>query len=204
MFLDTFLSLSIGGNMTRNFFCQNVSLHLPYPEDVSFHAHRLQMNKGCETGISVNEGEEKHWHAVASTDSCFPVPISVSQHEGYHPAPGVLINAFCTGQQEAVRKLKGKCWLLHFFYRRCSFLDWQQPSHSETNSDQRTDIASLFFSFFFLKYHPSPLKNPSLVHCVYLDVFCTQASSCPQENKTALCYCCPEDLASQIHSRERM
>lgn len=67
--------------------------------------------------VSVNEGEGKHCHAVASTDSGLPVPISIRQDEGYHPVPGVLINGFCTWQQEAVRKLKRECWPLHFCYR---------------------------------------------------------------------------------------
>lgn len=161
-------------------------------------------------GISVNEGEEKRCHAVASTGSGFPVPVSISQREGYHPAPGVFINAFCTGQREAVRKLKSKCWLLHFCYRRCSFLGWHQPFGDKHRPAQRYSqtVFLLFFFFFFiffiLKYHLPASKSPSLVHCVYLEVFCGQASSSRREDKTPLCYCCPEGLASQLHSRERL
>lgn len=130
-------------------------------------------------GFSVNEGEEKHWHAVASTGSSFPVPISISQCEGDHPAPGVLINAFCTGQREAVRKLKSKCWLLRFCYRRCSYLDWHQPLRDRRRPAH--GYSQPVFLFFCLKYHPSPLKSPSLVHCAYLDVFCRQTSSSLQK-----------------------
>lgn len=110
-------------------------------------------------GISVNEGEEKCWRAVASTGSGFPVPISISQHEGYHPAPGVFINAFCTGQQEAVRKLKSKCWLLHFCYRRCSFLDWHQPLGDKHRPAYR--YSQPIFLFFF-EVSSIPLEKPFL------------------------------------------
>lgn len=152
-------------------------------------------------GISANEGEEKRWRAGVSTGSSFLVPISIGQREGYHPAPGVLINAFCTGQQEAVRKLKTKCWLLCFCYRRHSFLGWHQPLRDKRRPAHRYS-QPIFLCF--LKYHPSPLKSPFLVHCVYLGVFCRQASSSLQKTNTAPCYCHPEGQASRIHSRERV
>lgn len=110
-------------------------------------------------GFSVNEGEEKHWHAVASTGSSFPVPISISQREGYHPAPGVLINAFCTGQQEAVRKLKSKCWLLRFCYRRCSYL--LAPA-TQRQTQTSTQIQPACFSLFLFKVPSIPLEKPFL------------------------------------------
>lgn len=110
-------------------------------------------------GISVNEGEEKRCHAVASAGSGFPVPVSISQREGYHPAPGVFINAFCTGQREAVRKLKSKCWLLHFCYRRCSFLSWHQLFGDKHRPAQRYS-QTIFLFFFFFKVPSTRLEKP--------------------------------------------
>lgn len=201
MFLNTFVLVSIRGNMTRNLFCQNASLHLPLCRICLTSCTQITSEQTL-WGL-VNEGEEKCWHAVVSTGFSLPVPISISQCEGYHPAPGVLINAFCTGQQEAVRMLESKCCLLCFCYIRCSFLDWHQLLGGKHRPAHRYS-QPIFILFFSFKYHPSPLQSPSLVHCDYLDVFCSSLWEKKKKNKTALCYCYPAGLSSQTHSRERV